>query len=248
MLKDIIEVIPQNNYKLYLKFEDGKNGIIDISQFVDFLGVFEPLQNLDYFKTVKVNPEWGTIYWDNGADLDPDVLYSLITNEPIPSYNTLEKFGVDWEEVKKYQILILPENSETHCNISQTSDDLGLIDRDDAIYLSKLLKESDISCANSYDLGLSTKVLHLRSIEINLGVIWIIDHACLPLVVAIIGRMVGDSISNSLTNSEVPTVKAKIKVLDNNITSAAIDYNGNAQDFLKVLEGLKDETKKRDKE
>ncbi len=58
--------------------------------------------------------------------------------------------------------------------------------------------------------------------------------------------MVGDSISNSLkknqANSEVPTVKAKIKVLDNNITSAAIDYNGNAQDFLKVLEGLKDET------
>ncbi|MGB5770294.1 MAG: DUF2442 domain-containing protein [Crocosphaera sp.] len=247
MLKDIIEVIPQNNYKLYLKFEDGKSGIIDIGKFVDFSGVFEPLENLDYFKTVKVNPEWGTIYWDNGADLDPDVLYSLITNEPISIYNSLEKIGINWEEIKQeYQILILPENIEDDSNVYKTSDELGLIDRDDAIYLSKLLKESDISCANSYDLGLSTKVLHLRSIEINLGVIWIIDHACLPLVVAIIGRMVGDSISNSLkknqANSEVPTVKAKIKVLDNNITSAAIDYNGNAQDFLKVLEGLKDET------
>jgi hypothetical protein len=42
MLKDIIEVVPQNDYQLYLKFEDGQSGIIDIGKFVDFSGVFEP--------------------------------------------------------------------------------------------------------------------------------------------------------------------------------------------------------------
>ncbi len=86
MLQDIIEVQTQENYQLYLKFEDGKEGIIDLSQLIDFTGIFEPLKDLDYFKTVKLNPEWGTIYWENGADLDPDVLYSVITGEPIPNF------------------------------------------------------------------------------------------------------------------------------------------------------------------
>ncbi len=35
MLKDIIEVHPQENYQLYLKFEDGKDGIIDVSSLVE---------------------------------------------------------------------------------------------------------------------------------------------------------------------------------------------------------------------
>ena len=86
MLQDIIEVIPQNNYQLYIKFDDGKQGIVDVSQLIEFTGVFQPLKDLDFFKPVKVNPEWGTIYWDNGADLDPDVLYSVITGESISSW------------------------------------------------------------------------------------------------------------------------------------------------------------------
>ena len=58
MLKDIIEVNPLENYKLHLKFEDNREGVIDLSKVIEFDGIFEPLQNLDYFKTVKVNPEW----------------------------------------------------------------------------------------------------------------------------------------------------------------------------------------------
>ncbi|MEQ8757076.1 MAG: DUF2442 domain-containing protein [Coleofasciculus sp. G1-WW12-02] len=84
MLKDIVSVKPLENYQLYLKFEDNQEGIIDISQLIDFTGIFASLQDLTYFAQVKVNPEWGTIYWENGADLDPDVLYAMITNQPIP--------------------------------------------------------------------------------------------------------------------------------------------------------------------
>jgi len=88
MLKDIIEVKPLNNYQLYLKFEDNQEGIINLEEIIKFVGIFQPLKDLDFFKTVKINPDWGTIYWENGADLDPDVLYSLITNQ---SLNDLEK-------------------------------------------------------------------------------------------------------------------------------------------------------------
>ncbi|MDY7005411.1 MAG: DUF2442 domain-containing protein [Cyanobacteriota bacterium] len=86
MLKDIIEVNHQENYLLHVKFEDGKEGIVDISQLIEFTGIFAKLQDINYFQTVKLNPEWGTIYWENGADLDPDVLYSIVTNEAIPQY------------------------------------------------------------------------------------------------------------------------------------------------------------------
>ena len=87
MLKDIIQVIPQEDYQIYLKFEDGCEGIVDIRKLIEFSGIFEPLQDLNYFRSVEVNPEWGTIYWSNGADLDPDVLNSVVTGETISVNN-----------------------------------------------------------------------------------------------------------------------------------------------------------------
>jgi len=57
---------------------------VDISKLIKFRGVFEPLKDEAFFAKVDVNPEWGTIFWPNGADLDPDVLYSMVTGEAIP--------------------------------------------------------------------------------------------------------------------------------------------------------------------
>ncbi|AFZ10129.1 Protein of unknown function DUF2442 [Oscillatoria nigro-viridis PCC 7112] len=86
MLKDITSVQPLENYQLHLKFEDNQEGVVDISQLIEFTGIFAPLQDLTYFNQVKLNPEWGTIYWENGADLDPDVLYCIVTNQIISTY------------------------------------------------------------------------------------------------------------------------------------------------------------------
>ena len=83
MLKDISSVQPLENYQLHLKFEDNQEGVVDISQLIEFTGIFASLQDLSYFNQVKLNLEWGTIYWENGADLDPDVLYSIVSNQPI---------------------------------------------------------------------------------------------------------------------------------------------------------------------
>jgi hypothetical protein len=84
MLKDVVEVKPLTEYRLYLRFEDGVSGEVDIAQIVSFTGVFAPLQDRDYFVQVKVNPDIGTICWPNEADIDPDVLYALVTGIPIP--------------------------------------------------------------------------------------------------------------------------------------------------------------------
>ncbi len=84
MLKDIIKVKPLENYRLYLRFEDDVEGEIDVTGLIDFVGVFAPLRNHEYFIQVRVNPELGTICWPNQADLDPDVLYSIVTGQPLP--------------------------------------------------------------------------------------------------------------------------------------------------------------------
>ena len=42
MLKDIVEVRPMGGYQLHLRFEDGAEGTVDVSQYVRFHGVFEP--------------------------------------------------------------------------------------------------------------------------------------------------------------------------------------------------------------
>lgn len=84
MLKDIVEVRPLEGYRLHLRFDDGVEGDVDLQKFITFDGVFAPLKDHAYFAQVRVEPEFGTIVWPNGADLDPLVLYSKITGTPIP--------------------------------------------------------------------------------------------------------------------------------------------------------------------
>jgi hypothetical protein len=83
MLIDIVEVEPRSGTKLFLKFEDGTAGEVDVSELVKFTGVFEPLRDPAEFAKVQVHRELGTIFWPCGADLDPDVLHAALTGEPI---------------------------------------------------------------------------------------------------------------------------------------------------------------------
>lgn len=85
MLKDIVEVKPLPKFRLQLRFEDGVEGVVDVTTMIKFTGVFEPLQDPAHFAKVKINQDVGTICWPNGADLDPDVLYSIVSGQEIPA-------------------------------------------------------------------------------------------------------------------------------------------------------------------
>ena len=93
MLKDIVNVQPLDGYQLKLRFEDGAEGLIDVAQLVPLTGVFAALRDRSEFLAVRIDPELGTICWPSGADLDPDVLYSLVTGTAIPSCEATSKVG-----------------------------------------------------------------------------------------------------------------------------------------------------------
>ena len=93
MLQDIVEVQPLGDYRLHIRFEDGASGPINVAALVDFQGVFTPLREPAYFDQVRVDPDLGTIVWPNGADLDPIVLYSIVTGEPLPDFTPVWTSG-----------------------------------------------------------------------------------------------------------------------------------------------------------
>jgi hypothetical protein len=64
------------DYRLRLQFNDGTVKEADLQK--ELYGeVFEPLQDMELFKRVKVNPDTGTIEWPNGADLAPEYLHKI---------------------------------------------------------------------------------------------------------------------------------------------------------------------------
>lgn len=72
------------DYRLELTFADGVRVEMDFrKKVVGRGGVFNPLEDVNFFRQVKVDPEAGTLLWPNDVDLDPDVLYSEATGRPI---------------------------------------------------------------------------------------------------------------------------------------------------------------------
>ena len=69
-------VIYISEYKLQLTFEDGSLRLVNLEPHLDG-EIFEPLKDINYFKTVRVSPDLDTIVWDNGADMSPDFLYEI---------------------------------------------------------------------------------------------------------------------------------------------------------------------------
>jgi len=84
MFPRVKQVRHLGEYRLELIFTDGTTGELDFKQrVVGRGGVFQPLEDIDFFRQVQVDPEAGTIGWPNEVDFCPDVLYSLVTGKPI---------------------------------------------------------------------------------------------------------------------------------------------------------------------
>jgi hypothetical protein len=68
------------DYRIWIIFNDGRKGEIDFEKKLQVKnGVFEPLQDVLYFRNFKIAND--TLSWENGADFAPEFLYDLVTNQ-----------------------------------------------------------------------------------------------------------------------------------------------------------------------
>lgn len=64
-------------YILEITFDNGCVREIDFMEHLERKGVFLPLFDVEYFKTVHVDTTGTTICRENGADFCPNVLYTM---------------------------------------------------------------------------------------------------------------------------------------------------------------------------
>ena len=77
MILHVVEATYEHDYIVRLKFNDGAEGFVDLAD--ELYGeMFAPLKDRAKFATLRLDPELGTIVWDNGADLAPEFLHDRL--------------------------------------------------------------------------------------------------------------------------------------------------------------------------
>ena len=69
----IVDCEARANYVLWIRFEDGLEGEVDLSPQVG-QGIFKAWESKVFWKSVHINPEGGTVCWGEDLDLDPYLL------------------------------------------------------------------------------------------------------------------------------------------------------------------------------
>jgi hypothetical protein len=74
-------------YRLIVTFRNGTQKLVNLEAEIKQGGIYEPLQDITYFKSVKAD---GTsIAWSNGADFAPEFLFEI--GQPIEVHTTPER-------------------------------------------------------------------------------------------------------------------------------------------------------------
>ena len=68
-------VKPIHDFVVFVEFTDGTKREIDLEPYLRGK-IFENIRHKpEIFLAMKIDERMGTIVWENGADIDPDVLY-----------------------------------------------------------------------------------------------------------------------------------------------------------------------------
>lgn len=76
----LIEISPQEGFKLFLRYDDGVTGVVDLSSLAG-RGVFASWLEPEIFERVRLT-EAGAPEWPGELDLCPEALYLQLTGKP----------------------------------------------------------------------------------------------------------------------------------------------------------------------
>jgi hypothetical protein len=76
IMRWVTEATYLGGYKLKIRFDNGESKVVDLQWHLDG-PIFEPLKDLDFFKSFYVNRDLDTVVWHNDADFSPDFLYEI---------------------------------------------------------------------------------------------------------------------------------------------------------------------------
>lgn len=78
MYWDIIEVTPEPNYHLSVRFKDGLAGRVRLQE-SEMTGALAALRDVEFFERVYI--DCGALTWPGDIDLAPDAMYARIAQE-----------------------------------------------------------------------------------------------------------------------------------------------------------------------
>ena len=73
-----VEVEARPGYKIWVKYADGPEGVVDLSDLVG-QGSYAAWNDPDFFKDVHIDSEMKVIAWGNDVDICPDAVYLELT-------------------------------------------------------------------------------------------------------------------------------------------------------------------------
>jgi len=74
----IIACQPKPNYRVWMRFDDGLEGEVDLTDLVG-KGIFQAWNSVEFFNKVRIDPKTDTLSWGEDIDLDPYVLKEKIS-------------------------------------------------------------------------------------------------------------------------------------------------------------------------
>lgn len=75
MYWDVVEVKAEPHYRLFVRFQDGLAGDVQLRP-EDLTGALAPLRNEKFFAQVFI--DYGAVAWPGEIDLAPDAMYAQV--------------------------------------------------------------------------------------------------------------------------------------------------------------------------